>query len=67
MIRPLRMPKGITIIGIALFGTLSLAAQAVTKSTPGNTSSTLKNNSLEIQHLSIGNKVPGIVFENELT
>lgn len=63
MIRPLHIPKGITIICIALSGSLSLAAQAVTKSTPGNASSVLKNNSLEIQHLSIGNKVPDIVFE----
>lgn len=63
MIRPLRIPKGITTICIALSGSLSLAARAVTKSTPGNTSSALKNTSPEIQCSSIGDKVPDIVFE----
>jgi cytochrome oxidase Cu insertion factor (SCO1/SenC/PrrC family) len=66
MISPLHIPKGITIICIALFGSLSLAAQPIAKSTPGNASSELKNAPPEIQPLSIGDKVPDIQFENIL-
>jgi len=66
MISPIRKPKGITMMCIALLGSLSLAAQAIVKSTPTHSSSELKNTPQEIQSLTIGDKVPDIIFENVL-
>lgn len=66
MISPLHIPKGITMICIALFGSFCLAAQTVAKSTPGNASSAFKNTPPEIKPLSIGDVVPEILFENVL-
>jgi thiol-disulfide isomerase/thioredoxin len=59
---PIRSPKSIIIICIALSGNLFLSAQAVAKSTPGNSSFALKTNAEQIKPLTIGDTVPDEVY-----
>ena len=58
--------KGILIVWIALCCFLSSAAQAIANSTSIKSTFKLNNASEKIQPLSIGDKVPDIVFENVL-
>lgn len=66
MINPLCVPKGFIIFCIAFLGCFYLSAQPIAQSTPINFSSSLTNNSPEAQPLTIGDKMPDILFENVL-